>query len=382
MKTYDVIIIGAGAGGLKAAAELRTRKKSVLILDMGDVPARKVAVSGGGKCNFTNTAADYTRYFGKNPQFVRSALAQYSPNDTLNWVKTHNIKYYEKEPGRFFCKNSANDIIDALLKDIGNTEIKFNTVVKDVEKRHDVFSVITEQGTFESVSLIIASGGVSWETVGVSNIGHVIAKKFGHKIEPIRPALCAIKTKCFDPELAGISLKAEIKIDKHIVHDDLLFTHFGIGGPAAYRATLFNNHNLTINFAPDVDVLELLLNTKHTNGKRSLVNVVADILPQKLARFICGDTTKNIADYKDTEINEIVKHITQFKINDAKAIGLQSAEVTAGGVATDKISSKTMESLLCPKLYFVGEVMDTTGDLGGFNLQWAFASGFVAGHNA
>ena len=382
MKTYDVIIIGAGAGGLKAAAELHAHKKSVLIIDMGDKPARKVAISGGGKCNFTNLVADYTRYVGKNPNFVRSALAQFSPIDTLDWVKRHKIKYYEKEPGRFFCADSAIDIVNALMDDIGNTEIKYNTVVKDVVKDNDIFTINTNQGEFQSKSLIIASGGVSWETVGVSNIGHIIAKKFGHKIEPIRPALCAMKTKCFNSELSGISLPVEIKIEKHTICDDLLFTHFGIGGPATYRASLFGANKFTINFAPDSDIETLLLNAKRTNGKKSLTNVVADILPQKLARFICENDARNIADYKDSEIKAVAKHITQFEIDDAKAIGLQSAEVTAGGVATDKISSKTMESQLCPNLYFVGEVMDIAGDLGGFNLQWAFSSGFVAGNNA
>lgn len=382
MKTYDVIIIGAGAGGLKATAQLYVRKKSVLILDMGDKPARKVAISGGGKCNFTNFAADYTRYFGKNPHFVKSALAQYSPSDTLNWVKKHKIKYYEKEPGRFFCINSAEEIINALMKDIGDTEIKYNTIVKDVIKNNDIFTIQTTKGDFQSKSLIIASGGVSWESVGVSNIGHVIAKKFGHKIEPVRPALCAMKTKYFSADLAGISLPVEIKTSKKIIHDDLLFTHFGIGGPAVYRASLFETNKFTINFAPNSDIEILLLKAKKTNGKRSLSNVVSNFLPQKLARFICGDKTQNIADYSDSQIKEIVNRITQFEIDDTKPIGLQSAEVTAGGISTDKISSKTMESLLCPKMFFVGEVMDITGDLGGFNLQWAFSSGFVAGKNA
>ncbi len=382
MKTYDVIIIGAGAGGLKATSELHIRKKSVLTIDMGDKPARKVAISGGGKCNFTNLAADYTHYFGKNPNFVRSALAQFSPNDTLNWVKKHKIKYYEKEPGRFFCADSAIDIVNALMDDIGNTEIKYNTVVKDVVKDNNIFTINTNQGEFQSKSLIIASGGVSWETVGVSNIGHIIAKKFGHKIEPIRPALCAIKTKHFSADLTGISLPVKIKINKHVIRDDLLFTHFGIGGPATYRASLFDTHKFTINFAPDLDIETSLLNAKRTNGKKSLTNIVAEVLPQKLARFICDNDTRNIADYKDSEIKEIAKRITQLDIDDAKPIGFQSAEVTIGGISTDKISSKTMESLLCPNLYFVGEVMDIAGDLGGFNLQWAFSSGFVAGNNA
>ena len=382
MKTYDVIIIGAGAGGLKAASELHARNKSVLVIDMGNKPARKVAVSGGGKCNFTNMAADFTRYFGNNPHFVKSALAQYSPQDTINWAKKHKIKYYEKEPGRFFCVNGANDIVNALIKDVGNTEIKYNTSVIDVVKNDNVFAVKTNNGDFKSNAIIVACGGISYPNLGVSNIGHIIAKKIGHKIEPIRPALCAIKTKCFDSELAGISLPVEIKIGKNIIRDDLLFTHFGIGGPAIYRATLFDRHDFIINFAPNTDIENVLLNAKRNNGKRNLTNVMADILPQKLARFICKNDTRNIADYTDLQIKEIAKRITQFEINDVKPIGLQSAEVTAGGVSVDKISSKTMESLLCPNLFFVGEVMDITGDLGGFNLQWAFSSGFVAGNNA
>ena len=382
MKIYDTIIIGAGAGGLKAAAELYARKKSVLIIDMGASPARKVAISGGGKCNFTNLSADYTRYIGKNPNFVRSALSQFSPNDTLNWVKKHKIKYYEKEPGRFFCENSANDIMDALLKDIGNTEIKYNANVINVMKDNDIFTINTNHGDFQSESLIVATGGVSYPNLGVSNIGHIIAKKFGHKIDPIHPALCAMKTKAFDSNLAGISLPVEIKIGKHIISDDLLFTHFGIGGPATYRASLFDTDKFTINFAPNTDIQKLLLNAKRTNGKKNLNNIVAEVLPQKFARFICGNDTRNIADYKDTETKDIAHRITQFEINDAKPIGMQSAEVTAGGVNIDKISSKTMESMLCPKLFFVGEAMDITGDLGGFNLQWAWSSGFVAGKNA
>ncbi len=382
MKIYDTIIIGAGAGGLKAAAELYKRKKSVLILDMGDNPARKVAVSGGGKCNFTNLSADYTHYFGNNPNFVRSALAQYSPTDTLNWVKQHTIKYYEKEPGRFFCTNSANDIIKALINDIENTEIQYNTNVTNVLKQNDIFTVTTDSKTFQSKSLIVATGGVSWPHLKVSNIGHIIAKKFGHKINPVRPALCAIKTKYFSSTLSGISLTTDIKLNKHIIRDSLLFTHFGIGGPGVYRASLYNTHDWIINFAPNINATEKLLKTKQINGKKSLTNVVAEFIPQKLARFICGTNTKNIADYKDSEIIEIAKQINQFKIDDVTPIGMQSAEVTFGGVSTDKISSKTMESLLCSKLYFVGEVMDITGDLGGFNLQWAWSSGFVAGNNA
>lgn len=381
MKNYDVIIIGCGAAGLMAATQLVRRKKSVIIIDMGKEPARKVAISGGGNCNFTNLRADYTHYFGKNPRFVMSALSQFSPNDTLNFAKSHNVKYIEKEPGRYFCKHGASDFLNALLKNIGNTTIKYDTTVLDIDKSGDIFTVKTTKGDYYSQSVIIATGGISYPHLEVSNTGHIIAKKFGHKIEPLRPALCAIKTKSFDASLAGISLAAKIKVNKHKITDNLLFTHFGIGGPAVYRATLINPKDIIIDFMPDKNIFELLKSAKQTNGKKSVIGVISTILPNKLARFLCDDS-RNIADLKDAELKQIATKIDNFKINDGTAIGFQSAEVTAGGISTDKISSKTMESQICPGLYFVGEVLDITGDLGGFNIQWALSSGYVAGLNA
>jgi len=381
MKIFDTVIIGAGAAGLMAAIQLAKRKKSVLILDMGDKPARKVAISGGGNCNFTNLRADYTHYFGKNPRFVMSALTRFSPRDTLNWAKAHNIKYIEKEPGRYFCRDGAKDVLSALLNDIKNALIKYNTNVIDIEKENDFFTIKTTNGDFCSQSVIVATGGISYPHLLVSSTGQMIAKKFGHKIEPVRPALCAIKTKAFDSTLAGISLKTEIIVDKHKIVDDLLFTHFGIGGPAVYRATLINPKEMIINFVPNKNAFEFLKNAKQTNGKKSVANAIAEILPNKLAHFLCDDT-RNIADLKDSELKQIATKINHFQITDGLAIGFTSAEVMMGGVSVDKISSKTMESKLCPKLYFVGEVLDITGDLGGFNIQWALSSGYVAGNNA
>ena len=381
MKIFDTIIIGAGAAGLMAAIQLTQRKKSILILDMGDNPARKVAISGGGNCNFTNMRADHTHYFGKNPRFVMSALSQFSPRDTLNWVKSHDIEYVEKEPGRYFCKNGANEIVNGLLCDIGNTPIKYNTNVIDLEKTGDIFVIKTDHSVFNALSVIVATGGVSYPHLGVSDIGQKIAKKFGHKIEPVRPALCAIKTKSFGTDLAGISLPVEITVGKQKIADNLLFTHFGIGGPAVYRATVINSKEMVINFAPEIDAFETLKNVKQKNGKKSVSNIIATILPNKLAHFLCDDT-RNIADIRDSELKQIANTINHFEINDGTAIGFQSAEVMIGGISTDKISSKTMESALCAKLYFVGEVLDVAGDLGGFNIQWAFSSGFVAGNNA
>lgn len=381
MKTFDTIIIGCGAAGLMSATVLSRRKKSVLILDMGDSPARKVAISGGGNCNFTNMRADYSHYFGKNPRFVVSGLSQFSPKDTLDWVKSHGTEYIEKEPGRYFCKNGAKEIVNALLQDIGSTSIKYNTNVIDVEKRDDIFIIKTDHGDFNALSVIVATGGVSYPHLGVSNIGQTIAKKFGHKIEPPRPALCAIKTKAFDKDLAGISLPVEITVNNHKITGDLLFTHFGIGGPVTYRATLINPKEMIVNFAPDMNAFEILKSGKQKNGRKSVSNIIATIIPNKLAHFLCDDA-RNIADFRDGELKQIATRINHFEINDGVAVGFQSAEVMMGGVSVDKISSKTMESKLCAKLYFVGEVLNIAGDLGGFNIQWAFSSGFVAGQNA
>jgi predicted Rossmann fold flavoprotein len=381
MKTYDTIIIGAGASGLKAAYELYLRKKSVLILDMGNTIARKVAVSGGGNCNFTNTSATHKTYFGNNPKFTISALKQFSPIDTLNWVKEKGIKFIEKEPGRYFCQNGAQDIVNALKNDIKNIEIKYNTKVESVSKKENLFIVNTEKIQFQCYSIIIATGGISYPVLGVSNIGHLIAKNFGHKIVPLRPALCALKTKYFDSNLSGISCLVEIKNKDRKFTDNLLFTHFGIGGPAIYRASL-STGKFTINFMPDRNVYEILKSAKQTNGKKDISTILGEYLPNKLALFFLTNPHKNIADFKDSELKEISDTITNFEISDYEAIGMNAAEITFGGVDTTDISSKTMESLLCSGLFFAGEVMDISGDLGGFNLQWAFSSGVVAGRNA
>ncbi|MBR5904468.1 MAG: aminoacetone oxidase family FAD-binding enzyme [Alphaproteobacteria bacterium] len=378
---YDVIIIGCGASGLMAANVLKSRNKKILILDMGNSPARKLAISGGGNCNFTNTNANYTKYFGMNPRFITSALSQFSPSDMLNLIKENNIEFIEKEPGRYFCKNGAKDIVNLLLKNVEKANIKFNEKVNNISKIQDLFIVNTTNFEFICKSIIIASGGVSYPILDVSNIGYMVAKNFGHKIIPIRPALCAIKTKYFGSELSGISLPVQIKTSDRIINDDLLFTHFGLGGPAIYRASL-STGKFIINFVPNIDLFNKLKELKQTNGKKSLSTILSKFIPSKLANVFTAIRNGNIADFKDIDLKNISDKINNFEISDYELIGMQSAEITFGGIDTKDISSKTMESKLCPGLFFAGEVMDINGDLGGFNLQWAFSSGYVAGLNA
>ena len=382
MENYDVIIIGAGAAGLSAAGQICTHGGKVLILEMGATPARKVMASGGGRCNITNTSANYQRYFGKNPQFVHSALTQVSPQNILDWAYKNKIKLIQKTPGRYFCADGAGKVVDALLNDARGADIFYNANITSIEKTDNQF-IINRQ--FIADALIIATGGTSFPVLGVSDAGQKIAKQFGHKIIPLRPALCAIAIRDANSELAGISIPAKIKIGKNIISDDLLFTHFGIGGPAAYRASLYNLDNgFEINMLPDINLYEYLRNAKQTNGRKNLSTVLSELLPTRIAKSIAQNNINNIADIKDKTLQEIAQNVNHYYVSSdkIKLHGMQSAEVVRGGVDVNDISSKTMESKICSGLFFAGEVMDIAGDLGGFNLQWAWSSGRVAGINA
>ncbi len=381
---FDIIIIGGGAAGLAAAYTATARKKHVLILDMGDRPARKVMASGGGRCNFTNMDVGAHRYFGENPDFVRGALSRVTPGDVIEWATSHGIQPIEKAPGQYFSDSGAGDIVSALLSDANDAAIKTNTTVRDVEFTNGAFTVITDNDKYSAQSVIIATGGTSFGTLGVSDFGMKIAKKFGHKIIPPRPGLCAVATNAFTSDLSGISLPVQITVGKHVINDSMLFTHFGIGGPATYRATVRNLDDIHINLLPNDDVVTWLKKSKKTNGRKTLNGILGEKLPARVAKFIARDDTRNIADIRDCEIETIAARITDIVIpkSDIKLHNLASAEVIRGGVDTREISSKTMESKLQPGLFFVGEVIDIAGDLGGFNLHWAWASGRTAGNNA
>ena len=313
MKQYNTIIIGAGAAGLTAAAELLSRGLRVLVLDMGNAPARKVAASGGGNCNITNMAAGVARYFGENPNFVRSAISRVSPSDILDWCRQHKLKLYEKEPGRYFCADGAAAVVGALVRDAAGADIMYNHAVESVVKKDEKFVVSANGTAFCSDTLIIATGGTSFSALGVSDIGHKIAKSFGHKIIPVRPALCAMAVQMFGADLAGISVEVEITIGREKICDSMLFTHFGIGGPAVYRASVrdFSNE-LTINMCPETDIFDTLKRAKQTNGKRNIATVLSEYLPARLAKCFSNGDVRNIADWRDTEIRTIADKINKM----------------------------------------------------------------------
>lgn len=386
MQKYDVIIIGGGAAGLTAARECAMAGRRTAVLDMGDTPARKVAVSGGGRCNITNMAAARDRYFGDNPDFVRSALAAVRPDDILNWAARHHLELNEKAAGQYFCNQGAAAVVRALTNDIVNVKLYRNTPVHDVDKDGDVFIVRTPEGDMTADNLIVATGGISYANLGISDLGYQVAKKFGHKIIPPRPGLVALDTDAFPVELAGISIDVAIHIGRrNCVSDAMMFRHHGIGGPAAYRASLYDlGGGITIDMMPGGDALQLLRDAKKSTPRRGLANVLGQLFPSRLAAWLCNNETRNIADIRDIILVQIADKIHNFFIpaDHIKRAAFTGAEVTFGGVSTTDISSKTMESKLCPGLFFAGEVLDITGDLGGFNLHWAWASGTVAGRNA
>lgn len=385
MTKYDVAIIGGGAAGLAAAGALIARGRRTVILDMGSRPARKVAVSGGGRCNFTNAAASHTRYFGQNPSFVRGALARVTPDDILDWAANHNLGVTRKAPGQYFCADGADAVVRALTRDARGADIVTGVTASRVSKSGDDFIICTESKNIHAQSIIVATGGISFDTLGVSDAGYKIARTFGHKIEPPRPALCAINTNAFPSDWAGVTMPVVIKYGARSVTDDILFTHFGIGGPAAYRASIADlNTDLHINFMPGMDAFEYLRGTKQKYGKKSLQSVLAMTVPARVARYFGTELSGNIADIPDSLLRPIAAKLsdTVLQAGTWRHHGMAAAEVTYGGVSTRDISSKTMESKLCKGLFFAGEVLDITGDLGGFNLHWAWASGRVAGENA
>ncbi len=385
MQKYDMIIIGAGAAGIVAAATATARGRRVAVLDIGARPARKVMVSGGGRCNFTNDAVSRDRYFGENPDFVRGAIARVTPCDILDWARGHGLEWTEKSPGQYFCTNGAAAIVNALRQDAQDADIILGVRVCNVAYESNEFIINTSSGKYYAQSVIIATGGISFPALGVSDAGYLIAKKFGHKIIPIRPALCAIATNVFRGAPAGLSMPAEITIGTETIMDSMLITHFGIGGPAVYRATVRNiSDGITVNIMPGINAYEFLRDARMKTGRKSLQTVLATHIPARMAQWIAGANNKNIADYNDAELTKISDKINRMHIpyDKIRLHGMPSAEVVRGGVSTDKISSKTMESKIRPGLFFAGEVLDIAGDLGGFNLHWAWASGRVAGNNA
>ncbi len=384
-----MIIIGAGASGLLCAAECGRRGRSVLVLDHAPRAGSKVLISGGGRCNFTNLNANAGRYCSRNPHFCKSALARFTPRDILSLVEKHHIAYYEKEAGQIFCVKSAREIMAMLGRECerAGVEQRLGVRVADIAKA-EVFSVTTDAGVFQSGSLVIATGGPSYPDLGASGFGFDVAWQFGLAVVPPRPALvpfvfAARDQKVFH-ELAGISLDAAVSCGAKRFRGGILFTHRGLSGPAALQASLYwtSGEPLVIDLLPGTDILEIL--TAKRRSRMELRTLLAGQFPKRFAEAWCDQmaTSKPLDQTSDRELRETAERLHVWKVLPKGTEGYATAEVTAGGVDTDELSSKTMEAKKVPGLYFIGEVVDVTGELGGYNLHWAWASGFAVGQYA
>jgi|TARA_B110000208_G_scaffold52777_1_gene69254 predicted Rossmann fold flavoprotein len=390
-KKYDVIIIGAGAAGLMSAIEAGKRGKIVFLIDHSTKIAEKIRISGGGRCNFTNLYSNPSNFLSNNKHFCKSAFAKYTQNDFIDLIEKHNIEFFEKKLGQLFCNTSAKEIIDMLVKECieYNVNIDLETKVTSLSKSENEYIIKTNKGTYTSKSMVIATGGLSIPKIGASDFGYRIAKQFDLKVTDLLPALVPLtfeeKELEFCKSLAGVSLNASVKVDKTIFNEGLIFTHRGISGPSILQISSYwkSGQPISINLLPGHNMDIILKQRRNETPKQTLSNVLADYLPNKLALAICNKFLINqkIADAS----NEILKKLSDFVNNwivyPKGTEGYKTAEVTLGGIDTKEISSSTMECIKHPGLFFIGEVLDVTGHLGGHNFQWAWSSGFVAGQN-
>tara|TARA_B110001450_G_scaffold33963_1_gene29327 strand:- start:167 stop:1348 length:1182 start_codon:yes stop_codon:yes gene_type:complete len=386
---YDVIIIGAGAAGLMSAIEAGKRGRKVLLVDHAKKIGEKIRISGGGRCNFTNINTHPSKFISKNPKFVISALKQYTQNDFINLIKKHNIKFHEKKLGQLFCDESAQQIIDMLLLECkkANVTLKKEVIITDIDKQNDQYFIVAGFDKYFCDSLVIATGGLSVPKIGASKFGYEIAKKFNLNIVETLPALVPLtfSEKILDmcKELSGLSLEAIVSFNKIFFEEGMLFTHRGLSGPSILQISSYwkLGDNIKINLSPKIDIFKRLENEKKINPRQDINTIISEIIPKRLAYMICkkNNISGNISELSNKLLKQVSDSINTWIINPTGSEGYRTAEVTLGGINTNEISSKTMMSIKNPGLFFIGEVVDVTGHLGGYNFQWAWSSGYVAG---
>jgi predicted Rossmann fold flavoprotein len=386
--SFDAIILGAGAAGLMAAASAGQRGKRVLVLDHSGQPGSKILISGGGRCNFTNREVTPANYLSGNPHFVTSALKRFSHRDFLDLVGRHRIPWHERDHGRLFCDDSAQRIVDLLLAECaqGRVEIRSHCRINEVSG-DGPYHLATSQGSFEAPALVVATGGLSLPKLGASGLGHQIAKRYGLGVTPLLPALSPLLLSDADiGRLAGISLDVEIKLGKAVFHDALLFTHKGLSGPATLQISSYwrPGQEISIGLAPGIDVAHWLADRRRARPKAQLETLAAELLPARLAEMVMeraklGQIAAGQA--SKAQMAAFIQAIKDWRLIPSAPQGYGVAEATLGGVDCGLLSSKTMEAKGRPGLFFVGEVMDVTGQLGGYNFQWAWSSGWVAGQS-
>ena len=390
MQVTDVVIIGAGAAGLMCALTAAGRGRRVLLLDHANKAGKKILMSGGGRCNFTNLYCEPGNFLSQNPHFCKSALARYSQWDFIGLVLKHGVPYHEKKLGQLFCDNKANAILDLLLAECAEAgvELRLNTSVAEIARLEAGYQLQTSAGPLSCQSLVIATGGLSIPTLGATGFGYQVAKQFGHSLLPTRAGLVPfsitepqLKTLC--TELSGTSVEdCLVSCNGQSFRENILFTHRGLSGPAILQISSYwqPGDTIAIDLLPHIDLPEWLAEQQRERPNSELKTLLAELFTKKMAGLLADlwFVSKPMKQYSPGELKAIAEQLADWRLVPAGTEGYRTAEVTLGGVDTREVSSKTMESLKSPGLYFVGEVLDVTGHLGGFNFQWAWASGYAA----
>ncbi len=390
---FDALVLGAGAAGLMTAWHAGRRGKRVRVLEKSNKAGRKILMSGGGRCNFTNLYVTDNDFLCSNPHFVKSALSRYTAWDFIGKVMEHGVPYHERKHGQLFCDNKAKDILNLLLDECANVGAEIVTrceiqKVSVMDNGH--YQVVTSLGEMTATSLVVATGGLSIPSMGTTPLGYEIAEQFGMQVLPLRASLVPYtfdgNLKAMFSRLSGNAIDADIRFGDTVFNEALLFTHRGLSGPVVLQISNYwiPGQAILVDLLPGVSVSDLLINAKQESPKSLIRTVLSQHLPKNLVlelETLWWESIKDtpLADCANTKLTDIGSHINHWQLVPAGTEGYKTAEVTLGGVHTDGLSSKTMESVTQPGLYFVGEVVDVTGHLGGFNFQWAWSSGFACG---
>ena len=388
--TADVLIIGASASGLMCAIEAGKRGRKVIVLDHANRPGKKILMSGGGRCNFTNTEISADNFISHNPHFCKSALSRYTQRDFIALVDKYRIPWHERDLGKLFCDNSAKDILQMLLEECkkAGVTIRLDCQIKSLDKDESkIFTVRTSQGTFHASSLVIASGGLSIPKMCASPLGYKVAEQFGHHIWPTTAGLVPFTLQPHDKQqladLPGIAVASLVSNSRIQFKENILFTHRGLSGPAILQISSYwkAGETISINLLPELDVVDLLKTRRAIQANTRLKTVLAEALPKRLILALLGEETadKPLQELSQRHMEEIARQLQHWEIKPGGTEGYRTAEVTLGGVDCNELSSRTMESSKVEGLYFIGEVVDVTGWLGGYNFQWAWSSGWCAG---
>ena len=375
---FDVVVLGGGAAGLMCAMRAGQRGRRVLLLDHAEKVGKKILISGGGRCNFTNREARPEAFLSANPHFCKSALARYTQHDFIELVNKHRIAWHEKTLGQLFCDGSARQIVAMLLDECAaaGVDVRVAHKVTRVEKS-DRFTVATDHGDFSATSVVLATGGLSIPKMGATGFAHDVARHFKLRITDTRPALVPLTLPV--PEISGVSLDVEARCGRARFREALLFTHRGLSGPAILQVSSYwkPGQEIVVDLLPDLDAASLLKERKRTRPKAELRTILAEVLPQRLAQSLAPEGL--MANQRDRGLDTLARRLKTWTFVPTGTEGYAKAEVTLGGIDTDGLSSKTMEAKKVPGLFAIGEAVDVTGWLGGYNFQWAWSSGWVAG---